>query len=228
MLGTEILRSHRRMSPPRCPALRSSWFSRNTAHGARRWRMNEGLLWTTCARLYGRSMCYLLCSNMPFNVFTCSYTENMVTEPEFGSIPPRIQEQIKRTAGHNLSNLAQGGQWQYYSPAVQPNRFKRVGEFVSRMWGGWQDGLHFIKIGFVNESTSRRWGGTILTLLDDLASKLLTFSSWNYRLRLTIVFGFGIIFCIYSHFLIRSWSSLQCLHAFLLLAIYCTYICTCI
>jgi len=62
------------------------------------------------------------------------YTEHMVTEGEFGSIPARVQEHIKRTAGHNLQNLSAGGQWQYYSPAVQPNRYKRVDWLRERIY----------------------------------------------------------------------------------------------
>lgn len=58
-----------------------------------------------------------------------SYTGQMVTEAEFNKLPPRIQEHVKRTAAHN--NQASGGGWgMYYSPAVAPNRYKRVGTFT--------------------------------------------------------------------------------------------------
>lgn len=50
------------------------------------------------------------------------YTENMVTDKEFESLPSRIQEQVRR---HASSSTAQG--WQgYYTPAQVPNRFRRV------------------------------------------------------------------------------------------------------
>lgn len=54
-----------------------------------------------------------------------SYTEHYVTEGEFQALPPRLQEQVKRTAAHN----SQSGWNMYYSPAVTPNRYRRVGEF---------------------------------------------------------------------------------------------------
>ncbi|KAF4578350.1 hypothetical protein EYR40_001492 [Pleurotus pulmonarius] len=50
------------------------------------------------------------------------YSENYVTDGEFQALPPRLQEQVKRTAAHN----AQSGWNMYYSPAVPPNRYKRV------------------------------------------------------------------------------------------------------
>ena len=52
------------------------------------------------------------------------YTENNVTDTEFSALPPRLQEQVKRTAQHN----AQAGWNMYYSPQQAPNRFKRIGE----------------------------------------------------------------------------------------------------
>ena len=50
----------------------------------------------------------------------------MVTEKEFDSLPPRLQEQVRRYA-----SAAQGaGGWQqYYTPQVAPTQFRRVGEF---------------------------------------------------------------------------------------------------
>jgi hypothetical protein len=51
------------------------------------------------------------------------YTENFVSDAEFGGLPPRLQEHIKRSASH-----AQAGGWtMYYSPAPATNRFRRVG-----------------------------------------------------------------------------------------------------
>jgi len=49
------------------------------------------------------------------------YTDNYVTDGEFAALPPRLQEQVKRTAAHN----AQTGWNMYYSPQA-PNRFRRI------------------------------------------------------------------------------------------------------
>ncbi|KAH7928141.1 hypothetical protein BV22DRAFT_1030959 [Leucogyrophana mollusca] len=53
------------------------------------------------------------------------YTENHVTEAEFNSLPPRLQEQVKRASSHN-SMSAQG--WNPYYGGTPPttNRYKRV------------------------------------------------------------------------------------------------------
>lgn len=53
--------------------------------------------------------------------------ENYVTDAEFASLPPRVQEQIKRIAVSNLANTAPAGTnaW-YYPSAAPPARFKRV------------------------------------------------------------------------------------------------------
>jgi hypothetical protein len=81
-----------------------------------------------CAPNFGKSMCH---SFLDFDCYNsdhfgiCSYTQQMVNEAEFNSLPPRIQEHVKRTAAHN--NQASGGWNMYYSPAVAPNRYKRVG-----------------------------------------------------------------------------------------------------
>lgn len=50
------------------------------------------------------------------------YTENNVSEAEFAALPPRLQEQVRRTAQHN----AQSGWNMYYSPQQPPNRFRRI------------------------------------------------------------------------------------------------------
>jgi len=52
-----------------------------------------------------------------------------VTDAEFGALPPRLQEQVKRTAMHNLSQAAGWPQQMYYTPQAPPNRYKRVGAF---------------------------------------------------------------------------------------------------
>lgn len=56
----------------------------------------------------------------------CSYTENYITEQEFNSLPPRLQEQVKRIA---TNNQGAGGNWpgMYYNTPAPPNRYKRVG-----------------------------------------------------------------------------------------------------
>ena len=59
------------------------------------------------------------------NALWKDYSEQ-VTEAEFASIPPRVQEHIKRTAANNLQMLAGGNQWQFYTPVAPPNQYKRV------------------------------------------------------------------------------------------------------
>ena len=49
----------------------------------------------------------------------------LVTEKEFDSLPPRLQEQVRRYA----SSAAGSGWQQYYSPPVAPTQFRRVGEY---------------------------------------------------------------------------------------------------
>jgi len=53
------------------------------------------------------------------------YTENFVTDAEYAALPSRLQEQIRRVAIHN-SQMTQGNQWGFGTPAAVPNRFKRV------------------------------------------------------------------------------------------------------
>lgn len=48
-----------------------------------------------------------------------------MTDAEFNALPPRYQEQVKRIALHNAQPA--GGWSAYYSPAVHPGRYKRVG-----------------------------------------------------------------------------------------------------
>jgi len=52
------------------------------------------------------------------------YTDNNVTDAEFASLPPRVQEQVKRAATHNAG--ASTNWMAYYTPAVPPNQYKRV------------------------------------------------------------------------------------------------------
>jgi len=53
------------------------------------------------------------------------YTDNFVTDGEFASLPPRLQDALRRTATNNQNNSA--GWNMYYTPAQAPNRYKRVG-----------------------------------------------------------------------------------------------------
>ncbi|KAI0628792.1 hypothetical protein C8Q77DRAFT_1161822 [Trametes polyzona] len=51
------------------------------------------------------------------------YSEKMVTEKEFESLPPRQQEQLRRYA----QSAASAGNWQYYSPApAPPSQYRRA------------------------------------------------------------------------------------------------------
>ena len=65
--------------------------------------------------------------NTHFLTRVCRYTENFVTDSEFAALPPRLQEQVKRSAAHN----AQAGWSMYYTPQA-PNRFKRIGKHYFR------------------------------------------------------------------------------------------------
>ena len=49
----------------------------------------------------------------------------MVTDKEFESLPPRIQDQVRRHAAAALNNGAWTG---YFTPAQAPNRYRRVGK----------------------------------------------------------------------------------------------------
>jgi len=52
------------------------------------------------------------------------YTDNFVTDAEFASLPPRLQDALRRTATNNQNTSA--GWNVYYTPAQVPNRYKRV------------------------------------------------------------------------------------------------------
>ena len=59
-----------------------------------------------------------------------SYTDNHVTEAEFGFLPQRIQEQMKRAAVNNLATAQpQSGAGSWYHHPAPPSRYKRVGAF---------------------------------------------------------------------------------------------------
>ncbi|KAF8061722.1 hypothetical protein FPV67DRAFT_293800 [Lyophyllum atratum] len=62
------------------------------------------------------------------------YTEHLVTDAEFASIPARIQEHIKRVSSHNTAGAA-GGSWgAYYSPMPQTRSLKRVDWLRERVY----------------------------------------------------------------------------------------------
>jgi len=52
------------------------------------------------------------------------YTDNFVTDAELSSLPPRLQDALRRSATNNTAN--QSGWNVYYTPAQVPTRFKRV------------------------------------------------------------------------------------------------------
>jgi len=55
------------------------------------------------------------------------YTEHDITEPEFNSLNPRSQDQLRRSAASNLqASQPQTQPWGYYTPAAQPERLRRV------------------------------------------------------------------------------------------------------
>ena len=60
----------------------------------------------------------------------CSYTDKNVTTKEFESLPPRLQEQVRRYA--TSASSANAGWQQYYTPQVAPTSFRRVGEYLRR------------------------------------------------------------------------------------------------
>lgn len=121
-----------------------------------------------------------------------SYTEHTITEGEFTALPPRLQETVKRA---NAVNGGWGGPGQFYSPAPNPGRYKRVGTYCTSplhpppslfryFWptlfiffagfAGYLYGiLMFIfppttprsQIGSATDSSSNRWAGTRAIIL---------------------------------------------------------------
>ncbi|EAU81989.1 hypothetical protein CC1G_09175 [Coprinopsis cinerea okayama7 len=55
------------------------------------------------------------------------YSQNTVTDAEFNSLPPRLQESVRRYAAANIATAAQSNQpWGgYYPPQAPPSQFKR-------------------------------------------------------------------------------------------------------
>ncbi|KAN0075537.1 hypothetical protein V8E55_011560 [Tylopilus felleus] len=76
------------------------------------------------------------------------YTENHITETEFSSLPPRLQEQVKRVAQNNQGSGGWPGAMYYNTP--QPNRYKRV---------DWlRDKIYFEGLGRKDHYTASRLG----------------------------------------------------------------------
>ncbi|KAF9533628.1 hypothetical protein CPB83DRAFT_485505 [Crepidotus variabilis] len=63
------------------------------------------------------------------------YTDNEIAEGEFGTLNPRMQEQVKRIAASNFQQLQQpsGGAWGYYPPSA-PDRLRRVDWLRDRVY----------------------------------------------------------------------------------------------
>ncbi|PPQ79657.1 hypothetical protein CVT26_015783, partial [Gymnopilus dilepis] len=67
------------------------------------------------------------------------YTEHEVTEAEFTSLNPRLQDQMKRTAANNMAQTNPGAAaaaWgSYYTPATQmPDRIRRIDWLRDRVY----------------------------------------------------------------------------------------------
>jgi len=52
------------------------------------------------------------------------YTENFVSDAEFNSLPPRLQQHVQRYASNSQGQTQGWGA--YYTPAAVPNRYRRV------------------------------------------------------------------------------------------------------
>ena len=73
------------------------------------------------------------------------YSEGYITDDEFGALPTRWQESVKRIAGNNAAH-GQNGAWNYYySPAAggQP-RYKRTGAILLSPHRASSDALSFL------------------------------------------------------------------------------------
>jgi hypothetical protein len=90
--------------------------------------MRKGLIWGIFVRRFGKSALLLSLSlrRLTVYVFFDSYAEGWCTDAEIASLPPRLQEQVKRIAA-----ARQGGWAGYYTPAAAPTRHKRYGWIVS-------------------------------------------------------------------------------------------------
>ena len=90
--------------------------------------MNEVSPCWMFARLFGKSAPVFYAVNLLVGMLIRSglrYTDNYVTDSEFSSLPPRLQDALRRTATNNQNNSA--GWNMYYTPAQVPNRYKRIG-----------------------------------------------------------------------------------------------------
>ncbi|KAG6332775.1 hypothetical protein ID866_6310 [Astraeus odoratus] len=77
------------------------------------------------------------------------YTDNYITEQEFNSLPPRLQEQVKRVAANNQQP---GNNWaMYYNTPAPPNRYKRVDWLRDKIYFDWlvkKDTYSISRLGF--------------------------------------------------------------------------------
>ncbi|KAJ3505014.1 hypothetical protein NLJ89_g7637 [Agrocybe chaxingu] len=65
------------------------------------------------------------------------YTDHDITDAEFQTLNARLQEQVKRTAAANFTQLQgpqAGGAWGYYPPAAAPDRLRRVDWLRERVY----------------------------------------------------------------------------------------------
>ncbi|KAK2460691.1 hypothetical protein APHAL10511_007161 [Amanita phalloides] len=62
------------------------------------------------------------------------YTDNQVTESEYGVLPQRVQEQMKRAAGHNLATSQPNQQGGWYHHMAPPSQLRRVDWLRERVY----------------------------------------------------------------------------------------------
>ncbi|KAJ7596028.1 hypothetical protein C8J56DRAFT_923867 [Mycena floridula] len=77
------------------------------------------------------------------------YSENFITDNEFGALPGRFQDQIRRTAAHSQPQ----GNWGYYTPGGTqgPGRYRRFDWLRDRSWFDGlrrQDNFAMSRLGF--------------------------------------------------------------------------------
>jgi len=125
--------SWERMNLPPFPAYLNSSSSLDYLLGVLSSRESQGSRWPTFVHRYTKStpcVAYFHNSLVPILSSSSSYTDHDITEPEFNSLNPRSQDQLRRSAAANLQNSQPQTQpWGYYTPAAQPERLRRVGTF---------------------------------------------------------------------------------------------------
>lgn len=95
--------------------------------GVRSSRTTAGLTLEMFVHKSGKSASIIVLSyrDLLTETLPASYAEHHVTDAEFASLPPRLQDQVKRMS----TMRGAGNNWQqYYTPASTPSRFKRYGE----------------------------------------------------------------------------------------------------